>query len=149
VEERERITREVMKVLPELAKSLNRDTAMHAAARGRPGARPVSVAQVRVLVHLAQYGPQTMGELADGLQIATASATGLVKPLVTGGYVTRTRDAADQRVVHVRLSAPAQVMADQILAERRKEVEAALAGMDDAMCRNFLEALKRLAGRQE
>jgi DNA-binding MarR family transcriptional regulator len=147
VEERERIIREVIKVLPELAKSLNRDAALHVAAgRAKPG--QASAAQIRTLVHLAQYGPQTMGELAEGMQITTASATGLIKPLAAMGYVTRSRDPQDQRVVRVELSARAKATADQILAERRGEVEVALAGMDDRACRDFLEGLERLVGRR-
>ena len=146
MDERERIIREIIKVLPELATSLNRDAAMHehAAAAGHV----VSMAQIRTLVHLAQYGPQTMGELAEGLQITMASTTGLVKPLAAMGYVTRSRDDHDRRVVRVGLSPEAQVMADRILVERRLEVEAALTGMDDASCRHFLQGLERLAGRR-
>ena len=106
------------------------------------------MAQIRTLVHLAQYGPQTMGELAEGLQITMASTTGLVKPLAAMGYVTRSRDDHDRRVVRVGLSPEAQVMADRILVERRLEVEAALTGMDDASCRHFLQGLERLAGRR-
>jgi DNA-binding MarR family transcriptional regulator len=163
VEERERIIREVIKVLPELATSLNRDVAMHATAAawpedatgrtaGRPGAGAtgvLSTAQVRTLVHLAQYGPQTMGELAEGMQVTTASATGLVKPLVALGHVTRSRDPRDERVVRVALSPRAQALADRILAQLRREVEAALAGMYDAACRDFLEGLERLVGRRK
>jgi DNA-binding MarR family transcriptional regulator len=162
VKERERIIREVIKVLPELATSLNRDVAMHAAAAawpegaagralGQPGAGAIGVlstAQVRTLVHLAQYGPQTMGELAEGMQITTASASGLIKPLVALGHVSRSRDPHDERVVRVALSPPAQALADKILAERRREVEAALTGMDNSACRAFLEGLERLVGRR-
>ncbi len=148
-EERERIIREVIKVLPELAKSLSRDVAMHGTAGHLPpGTGAVSTAQVRTLVHLAQSGPQSMGELAEGMQITMASASGLVKPLVAMGHVTRSRDPRDERVVRVALSGRAQVLADQILKERRREVEAALAGMDDEACRHFLEGLERLAGRR-
>jgi DNA-binding MarR family transcriptional regulator len=155
MDERERIVREVIKVLPELAKTLTRDVAahavaMHAAAGTVAGGPPeVSGAQLRTLIHLAQYGPQTMGELAEGMQITMASATGLVKPLVQMGYVTRGRDANDQRVVRVGLSARAQEMADQILSDRRREVEAALSGMNDQACRDFLEGLERLVGRRQ
>jgi DNA-binding MarR family transcriptional regulator len=178
MDERERIIREVIKVLPELAKSLNRDVAAHAtamheaaqaaaeaavsggpegtpraasaAATASPSSPPpeVSAAQLRTLVHLAQYGAQTMGELAEGMQISMASATGLVKPLVARGYVTRSRDPRDQRVVRVGLSPHAQQLADQMLAERRREVEAALSGMNDQACRDFLEGLERLVGRR-
>ena len=151
MDERERVIREVIKVLPELAKSLNRDAASHGAAamgQGHSSAEPVSTAQVRALIHLAEYGPQTMGELAEGLQITTASATGLINPLVESGHVTRSRDANDRRVVRIRLSEQAQTLAGGILAERRREVEAALEGMDLAACRCFLEGLERLAGRR-
>ncbi len=147
MDERERIIREVIKVLPELAKTLNREGAAHAAAmNGASG--EVSAAQLRALIHLAQYGSLTMGELAEGMQITMASATGLVKPLVEMGYVTRTRDASDQRIVRVGLSSRAQSMADQVLSERRRDVEAALSGMDDRACRDFLEGLERLVGRR-
>jgi DNA-binding MarR family transcriptional regulator len=181
MDERERIIREVIKVLPELARSLSRDAAAHASgmyeaaqtgtapgvAPGIAGARPqqppspagqavpgptalpeVSAAQLRALIHLAQYGPQTMGELAEGMQITTASATGLVKPLVALGYIARSHDPHDQRVVRVALSGGAQEMADRLLTERRQEVEAALRGMNDQACRDFLEGLERLVGRK-
>jgi DNA-binding MarR family transcriptional regulator len=146
MDEREKIIREIIKVLPELAMSLNRDAGLHEAS-GAVGHR-VSAAQIRALVHLAQYGRQTMGDLAEGLQITMASATGLIKPLVALGYVVRTHDDDDRRVVWVELSPQAQSMADTILAARRLEVERALAGMDDVSCRHFLEGLERLAGRQ-
>jgi DNA-binding MarR family transcriptional regulator len=160
MDERERIIREVIKILPEVARTLSRGAAGHAAAMqdaaghgpNSDGAVPrppeLSPAQLRTLIHLAQYGPQTMGELAEGLQITMASATGLIKPLVGSGYVTRSRAVEDQRVVRVGLSGPAREMADGILAERRREVEAALSGMNDQACRDFLEGLERLAGRR-
>jgi DNA-binding MarR family transcriptional regulator len=145
VDERERIIREIIKVLPELAVNLNRDAATHGSAD--PAGRGASTAQIRALVHLAQYGRQAMGELAEGLQITMASATGLINPLVEMGHVIRSRDDEDHRVVRVGLSREAQAMADKILAARRREVEDALVGMDDLSCRHFLEGLERLAGR--
>lgn len=150
MDERERVIREVIKVLPELAKSLYRDAASHRAAALGPDAAAgsISTAQVRTLIHLAEYGPQTMGELAEGLQITMASATGLVNPLVELGHITRSRDPHDRRVVRVGLSDQAQSLADRILAERRREVETALEGMDLTSCRCFLEGLERLAGRR-
>lgn len=148
MDEREHVIREIIKVLPELTKSLNRDVASHAALMhaGAGSGGAVSTAQLRALVHLAQYGPQTMGELAEGLQITTASATGLVNPLVEMGHVTRSRDPNDRRVVRIGLSEHAQSLAKDVIAVRRREVEAALEGMDLRACRSFLEGLERLAG---
>jgi DNA-binding MarR family transcriptional regulator len=89
-----------------------------------------------------------MGELADGMRVTMASATGLIKPLVKVGLVIRSHDAQDQRVVRVDLSAPARDLAGRVLADWRREVESALAGMDDEACRHFLEGLEKLTGRQ-
>jgi DNA-binding MarR family transcriptional regulator len=105
----------------------------------------VSIGQVKALVHLAEYGPQSMSELAAGLQVTTPSATGLVNPLVKTGYVVRQRESDDRRLVTVRLSETARVFADRILAVRRAQVENALAGMDVDARAHVLEGLSRLA----
>lgn len=139
VNEQERIVREVLKLLPELGKAISRSMPAHARHQG------VSAAQVKALVHLAEYGPQTMGELAAGLRITTPSATGLVNPLVEMGFVERERDTEDRRVVQVQLTKPARKLAEEILAQRRAEVEAALEGMELEARENFLEGLRRLA----
>jgi Transcriptional regulators len=129
---------EVLKVLPSLIKALSQSMPDDARREG------VSVAQVRVLVHLNEYGPQTMGALAGGLQITTPSATGLINPLVEMGYVVRERSEHDRRVVTVGLSPHAQELSESILAQRRSEVQTALSGMDPTAQSNFLEGLKRL-----
>jgi DNA-binding MarR family transcriptional regulator len=135
----EDVVHEVMKLLPELMRAFSRRIPPHA---GRQGA---SLAQMKALVQLAEYGPQTMGELARGLGITTPSATGLVNPLVEMGHVTRERDPNDRRVVRVRLSDDARKLAGHILDERRAEIETALEGMSPLAQANFLEGLTRLA----
>ena len=60
------------------------------------------------MVHLFEYGPLTMGELAEGLSVTTPSATGLINPLADMGFVVRERDEEDRRVVRVRLSERAE-----------------------------------------
>lgn len=130
---------EILKLLPGLSKVLSQSMPEDARREG------VSVAQVRVLVHLSEYGPQTMGALAEGLRITTPSATGLINPLVEMGYVFRERSDRDRRVVTVGLSAHASELAEMILAQQRRDVEEALSGMDPVAQTNFLEGLTRLA----
>jgi len=136
---RQRIAAEVLKLLPEISRALNDSLPEH--AKGGPA----SYAQMKVLIHLAEYGSQTMGELADGLRITTPSATGLVNPLAEMGLVVRERDMQDRRVVRVRLSEEAEAMAIDVLAKRRLQVEAALEGMDPEAQQHFLDGLNRLA----
>lgn len=138
-DERHRIVREVMKLLPELGKAITRSMPVHIRHEG------VSLAQVKALVHLSEYGPQTMGDLAEGLKITTPSATGLVNPLAEMGFVVRDRDQEDRRVVRVSLSEHAQEMAHSILDQRVTEVAAAMDDMTLEAQQNFLEGLERLA----
>lgn len=134
-----RIVRDIIALLPDVAKDLSRKP-LDCVRR-----EDVSVAQVKVLVHLAQYGPRTMSELAGGLGITLPSATGLVNPLVDMDFVVRDRDEDDKRVVRIRLSPSAQKVADRIMAERRAQVEAALSGLSPQARLHFLEGLERLA----
>lgn len=139
VDERQRIVHEVMKLLPELGKAITRSMPVHIRHEG------VSVAQVKAMVHLSEYGPQTMGDLAEGLKITTPSATGLVNPLAEMGFVVRDRDEEDRRVVRVSLSEHAQELAHSILDQRLTEVAAAMDGMTVEAQQHFLEGLERLA----
>jgi MarR family transcriptional regulator, organic hydroperoxide resistance regulator len=139
VDERQRIVREVMRLLPELGKAITRSMPVRVRHEG------VSLAQVKALVHLFEYGPQTMGDLAEGLKITTPSATGLVNPLAEMGFVVRDRDQEDRRVVRVSLSERAEELAHSILDQRLAEVTAAMDGMSLEAEQCFLEGLERLA----
>lgn len=135
----DRIVSEILKLLPELGRALATSVPDKVRHQG------ISNAQVRAVIHLAEYGPQTMGDLAKGLRITTPSTTGLINPLADMGLVERERDGDDRRVVRVSLSAKARKMASQVLVQRRKEVEQALDGMDEEAKAAFLEGLQRLA----
>ncbi len=135
----DRIVSEILKLLPELGRALATSVPDKVKHQG------ISNAQVRAVVHLAEYGPQTMGDLAHGLRITTPSTTGLINPLADMGLVERERDGEDRRVVRVSLSPKAKKMAGQVLVQRRAEVEQALAGMSEDGKANFLEGLMRLA----
>jgi len=133
-----RIVSEVLKLLPELSRAVQQSMPEDARREG------VSAAQVKALVHLAEYGPQTMSRLAEGLAITTPSATGLINPLVDMGFVVRERDLQDRRVVRVALSEQAALLAREILERQRRDVAEALSGMTPQEQQIFLEGLGRL-----
>ena len=135
----ENVVSEILKLIPVLGKALTTSVPDRVRHQG------VSNAQVRALIHLAEYGPQTMGDLAQGLKITTPSTTGLINPLVDMGLVERERDEEDRRVVRVRVSAKAGTMAGHVLAQRRNEMEQALEGMSEEAKLIFLDGLRRLA----
>lgn len=138
-DQHQRVVREVMKLLPELGIAITRSVPTRVRHEG------VSTAQVKAMVHLFEYGPQTMGDLADGLKITTPSATGLINPLAEQGFVVRDRDEEDRRVVRVSLSKHAEEIAHSIIDQRQAEVAAAMEGMSLEAQGCFLDGLERLA----
>lgn len=58
--------------------------------------------QLSLLRILADHGQCTMQELAEHLAVAPSTATAMVKRLLTQGYVERTHDEVNWRIVWVK-----------------------------------------------
>ncbi|MEK6325529.1 MAG: MarR family transcriptional regulator [Acidobacteriota bacterium] len=65
----------------------------------------VSTNQTRVLDHLDDVEPTSLMGLARHMGVSASTMSLTVDRLVRRGYVTRSRDAADRRVVNLRLTA--------------------------------------------
>jgi len=63
----------------------------------------LSMGKLQALSAIAQ-GRNTMGKIADDLAISLPSATSLVEKLVDGGFVKRTHDTHDRRLVLIHLT---------------------------------------------
>lgn len=64
----------------------------------------LTMPQLKVMTILWREGPARMSELASGLAVTLATATGVVDRLVDKGYVAREGLPGDRRVVICRLS---------------------------------------------
>lgn len=115
----------------------------HSWAWQGPGELPE--AQIKLVIHLAIHGSQTMSDVAEGLQVTTPAITGLVDKLEKRGLVERLRDPQDRRVVHVRLAPHARLLAEQHLEARRRQMRAVLATLAPEEQRSFISTLKLLA----
>ena len=102
----------------------------------------VPEAQIKLVVHLAAHGPQTMSEVADGLEVTTPAITGLVDKLEKRGMVERVRDQQDRRVVRVRLAPHAQQMAEAHITERRRQMRTVLETLTPEEQRTFIKTLR-------
>ena len=74
--------------------------------------------QVRTLHVLADGAELTMNDLATKLQVSPPTVTGLIRGLVEQGYVTRSNDENDWRVVRVVISEEGR----KALSNHRQEV---------------------------
>jgi DNA-binding MarR family transcriptional regulator len=83
---------------------------------------------VRALLYLIQHGgtETTVGSLADGLGVSLGWASRVADELVSIGFLDRTRDERDRRIVQLQLSERAKKAGDQLWAAREGVVTAAL-----------------------
>lgn len=84
--------------------------------------------QYLVLVTLWEEDDQTVGQIGEKLFLESSTLTPLLKRLEASGHVTRRRDSADERVVHVRLTAEGKALS-QTACEIAPHILAAT-GMD-------------------
>jgi DNA-binding MarR family transcriptional regulator len=102
------------------------------------------MAQVELLMALADHAPAKVGQLATLLHLAPNTVSGLLQQLVEGGFATRQTDTADRRVARVALTeAGHQQLADWQAAHEQR-IGGALSRLPDADRAAVLDALPAL-----
>ena len=66
--------------------------------------------QYLVMVVLWERDTHTVKSLAEALQLDSSTLTPLLKRLETAGWVSRTRDSSDERVVRIELTAAGKAL---------------------------------------
>ena len=64
----------------------------------------VTMSQCSTILAIGKRGKMTMNELSEWMSLATSTMTRIVDNLVRDGYIERTQDDQDRRVVHVSLT---------------------------------------------
>lgn len=84
----------------------------------------ITYPQYATLIALNEAGDQTVGELGDKLFLESSTLTPLLKRLEAAGYVTRRRDAEDERQVRVSLTPEGKAVFEKAFCGREAIVEA-------------------------
>lgn len=105
----------------------------------------ISLPGWRVVVVLDTRGPQPIGTLADVLGVHPSNASRLCTRLDGLGLTTRRRADADGRVVEVSLTERGHAFVGEVMAARRKEIEAVLGRMEVDDARATVAALEAFA----
>jgi DNA-binding MarR family transcriptional regulator len=84
----------------------------------------VTLAQFRTLIVLSSQGPQTVTALAEHLDVHASTMTRMCTRLVTRGLVVRVPSAVDRREVVITLSTNGSRLVDDVLNNRRAEIDA-------------------------
>lgn len=111
----------------------------------------LTMPQLKVMVILWREGPARMSELASGLAVTLATATGVVDRLVEKGYVVREGLPGDRRVVICRLSQEGQEFMKALWLSGRVQIGRILEVMTPEQLRIvaqglevFIEAAKKV-----
>lgn len=79
----------------------------------------ISLPQFLVLVFLGKNGPSKMSDLAHLMDVTTPAMTGVVSRLVKGGYVRRTYDSKDRRIIIIKLTPKGERVIRNVNEQRR------------------------------
>ena len=80
----------------------------------------ITLPQFFVLSQLDKHGESKMNELAKVMDVTTAAVTGIVDRLVRCGYIARSYDPKDRRVINIRLTQKGSDLVKKIGRQRNE-----------------------------
>ncbi len=104
----------------------------------------VTMPQMKVLMLLGLHGSAPVSTLATQMKVSPPNVTGILDRLETHGWVRRTNDPSDRRVVRVVLTAAGQAFLDRLQQASEERTRARLCEMsadDQHALRRGLRAL--------
>ena len=132
----------------ELAGAAYKLSAADARLRGRATREPdaLSLTHARALKKLAEYGPMTIGALAERVETTSAAVTQLVNGLAKAGLVTRERaETGDRRVATVALTPAGHARHIERQTHLQRSLDEALTDLNATQLRTVATVLLRLA----
>jgi len=107
----------------------------------------ITLPQFVVLDILKRQGESKMSSLAHFINVTTAAMTGIVDRLVRGGYIKRTNDPEDRRVIRVFLTAKGDKLVEEVIRERKKLIGKIFGMISQKEREEYLEILKHIRDR--
>ena len=107
--------------------------------------------QYLAMVALWEDGTHTVGSLADTLQLDSSTLTPLLKRLEAAGWLSRTRDAGDARIVRIELTSAGKALRRPVAAiQKGVACRTRLAQAEFVALRRQLHALvETMAGAED
>ena len=109
----------------------------------------ITMPQLKVLMLLGRYGSAAVSWLAARMAVSPPNVTGILDRIEHQGWVRRTGDAHDRRVVRVVLTPSGEQLLQELHVAGREEVRGILSRMDPTdreALRRGLAAFLRAAG---
>jgi DNA-binding MarR family transcriptional regulator len=101
----------------------------------------ITLPQFFVLSHLYKHGESKMNELAKVMDVTTAAATGIVDRLVRCGYLARSYDPKDRRVINISLTQKGSEVVKRISRQRRESTSEIFGQISSEERNNYLSVM--------
>jgi DNA-binding MarR family transcriptional regulator len=82
----------------------------------------ITLSQMMILELINRQGPVRMTDLAKFMKVTTAASTGIVRRLVSLGYVQREYNQEDRRIIKIRISTRGAELLKKINQQRTQVV---------------------------
>lgn len=115
----------------------------------RAEAESMTLHQLQGLHIIRQKQPVKMRDLADEMDVSPASATILVDKLIEGGWLTRTTDEQDRRIIYVQLSDEAQRRFSTLHQRRHKQIDRILGHLTEKDLKDLARILHKVCETME
>ena len=104
----------------------------------------ITLPQFVVLGFLERQQEARMTDIATHLWVSTAAATGIIERLVKCGYVSRTQQPGDRRIVKIRLTAKGNELVKKVTIEKRQMIMEIFGRLTQAERDQYIRILMRL-----
>ncbi|MFC5603906.1 MarR family winged helix-turn-helix transcriptional regulator [Sporosarcina koreensis] len=100
--------------------------------------------QFIALQWLFEHGDMTIGDLSNKMYLAFSTTTDLVDRMENNKLVKRVRDDQDRRVVRIHLLGEGERIIEEVIAKRRKYLNAVLEDFSEIEINEFSRLLTKL-----
>ncbi len=104
----------------------------------------VTTSQVVTLMRIYEKTRTRIGDLSKEMHVSPPTITGVIDRLVRYGYLKRTHDSLDRRVVNVELTDKGKTLVEHLLSEINKRWYKILVHLTEEERENYLKILKRI-----
>jgi DNA-binding MarR family transcriptional regulator len=104
----------------------------------------ITMPQFIVMNFLNRRGESSMTDLAHFINVTTAAVTGMVDRLVRDGYVARSNDPKDRRIIRIALTAKGARVVKLMLEDQRKIMIEMFGMISPSERRQYLKILEHI-----
>jgi len=128
----------INEIMPVMMKEFSRRQASEL-LRGK-----VTLTQILILEFLERQGSTKMTDIARFMKVSTAAATGIVERLVKSGYVIRTFQEGDRRIVRIKINPRGLELVKRVALDRHKMLISIFGKVSDQDRSDYLRVLTKI-----